>query len=144
MESLNLLLILGILGVFRLFFQPFSKCPKRMTRHLHLIGASKNSGNFTSHKERHEVAKSLIELVLEDGAGSWPPLVNHTLSHWPEALRPYRHIYQELATLLPKATPSLDDEVNTALIAEFRGRFRNLLADRIDLTEVKEVRIRSS
>jgi hypothetical protein len=142
MESLNVLLVVGILGVFQLFFQPLSKFSKRMTCYLHSIRESKNRGNFTPLKEGHEVAKSLNELVLEDGAGSWPPLVDHTLSHWPEALRLYRHIYQELATLLPKATPSLDDQVNTALIAEFRGRFRDLLADRIDLTEVKEVRIR--
>jgi hypothetical protein len=100
MESLNLLLILGILGVFQLFFQPFSKCPKRMTRHLHLIGASKNSGNFTSLKERHEVAKLLNELVLEDGAGFWSPLVTihfhidpKLFDHIGTSIRNLRHFF---------------------------------------------------
>jgi hypothetical protein len=141
MESLNLLIIIGILGVFQLCFQPFSGFPTLMTRYLRSVRVSQSTGKFTPMKEQHEVAKLLNELVREDGAGSWPPLVNHTLSDWPEPLRTYRHIYLELATLLPQETPSLDNRVNTARVAEFRRRFWILLGDRVDLTEVEEVRI---
>jgi hypothetical protein len=140
MESLSLILLVRILGVFKLFFQRFSKLPKRATSYLRSVGASRNIGNFPPIKERHEVVEVLNDLILEDGAGSWPPLVNHTFSDWPEALQPYRYIYQELASLLPQTVPSLDEAINTARIAEFRCRFQDLLADRIDLIEVEEVR----
>ncbi|KAG9190273.1 hypothetical protein G6011_08361 [Alternaria panax] len=86
--------------------------------------------------EHHEVAELLSEMIQKDGAGSWPPLANHTHSTWPAPLQPYKEIYLELAPLLPQATPSLDDEVNTLRIESFRRRFRDSLRDRVDLVEV--------
>jgi hypothetical protein len=76
--------------------------------------------------EHHEVAEKLNDLIKKDGAGSWPPNANHDHAIWPAALRPYKEIYLELASLLPQATPSLDDSVK-------------LLKDRVKTDEVMEV-----
>ncbi|CAI0645391.1 unnamed protein product [Colletotrichum noveboracense] len=84
----------------------------------------------------HEIAAVLSDLVKNDGAGSWPPRANHALGAWPEALRPYRKIYMELAPQIPQANPSLDDNVNLACIAEFRSQFRTLLREEVDLPQV--------
>jgi hypothetical protein len=89
--------------------------------------------------EKHEVAALLGDLIHQDGAGSWPPRANHTESTWPAPLRTYKEIYDELAPLIPQATPSLDDDVNLERITAFRRRFRDLLAEKTDLTAVKEV-----
>jgi hypothetical protein len=89
--------------------------------------------------DQHEVAETMRDLIHKDGAGSWPPNANHTHSSWPAALRPYGEIYLELAALLPQEHPSLDDETNIVRIADFRGRFKSLLAERINLAEVNEV-----
>ncbi|KAI1381467.1 hypothetical protein F4677DRAFT_126953 [Hypoxylon crocopeplum] len=87
----------------------------------------------------HETAAVLSEMILTDGAGSWPPRANHTHNMWPAALRPYKEIYFELARLIPKETASLDDEVNRALIDDFRSSFRKLLAERVDMAQVKDL-----
>lgn len=84
----------------------------------------------------HEAAAALADLIATDGAGSWPPLANHDHGAWPEAVRPYRDIYFELAPLLAVEKPSLDDDVNRARIAHFRSRYRDLLAQRVDLDRV--------
>ncbi|KAF1840882.1 uncharacterized protein K460DRAFT_410277 [Cucurbitaria berberidis CBS 394.84] len=89
--------------------------------------------------EQHEVVSILEELIHKDGAGSWPPRANHTDSTWPVALRSYKEIYQELVLLLPTATPSLNDQVNTTRIANFRLRFRDLLYKRVNLAQVKQL-----
>jgi hypothetical protein len=89
--------------------------------------------------EHHEVAEILSDMIQKDGAGSWPPNANHDHSTWPLPLQPYKEICLELAHLLPQATPSLDDAVNTSLIKEFRRRFRELLNKRVDLVEVNKV-----
>ncbi|KAI1082078.1 hypothetical protein F5B20DRAFT_588167 [Whalleya microplaca] len=88
--------------------------------------------------DRHETAAALATLIHTDGAGSWPPRANHDTSTWPEALRPYKEIYLELAPLIPKETVSLDDEVNTAHILDFRSQFRRLLRN-VDLAKVKQL-----
>jgi hypothetical protein len=89
--------------------------------------------------EHHEVAEKLNDLIKKDGAGSWPPNANHDHATWPAALRPYKEIYLELASLLPQATPSLDDSVNITRIADFRKRFCDLLKERVKMDEVMEV-----
>ncbi|KAI0381402.1 hypothetical protein F5Y04DRAFT_280934 [Hypomontagnella monticulosa] len=95
--------------------------------------------NIKEIADSHETAAVLAELIRTDGAGSWPPRANHSHSTWPAALRPYREIYLELAPLLPKESPSLDDEVNETLITSFRTRFRKLLHDRVDLDQVQQL-----
>ncbi|KAF1832326.1 hypothetical protein BDW02DRAFT_640868 [Decorospora gaudefroyi] len=85
---------------------------------------------------RHVVAEILDDMIQKDGAGSWPPNANHEHSTWPVPLRPFKEIYLELAALLPQATPSLDDKVNTARIEAFRRRFRDSLRERVNLAEV--------
>jgi hypothetical protein len=89
--------------------------------------------------EHHEVAEKLNDLIKKDGARSWPSNANHDHATWPAALRPYKEIYLELASLLPQATPSLDDSVNITRIADFRKRFRELLKDHVKMDEVMEI-----
>ncbi|KAF2109444.1 hypothetical protein BDV96DRAFT_502674 [Lophiotrema nucula] len=89
--------------------------------------------------ERHEVAAVLAEMIHKDGAGSWPPRANHHHPTWPVALQQYKEVYLELASLLPQATASLDDQVNIARIAEFRFRFRELLHERVNLNDVQQL-----
>ena len=84
----------------------------------------------------HETAARLADLVRHDGAGSWPPRAMHSAAAWPEALRPYRAIYDDMAPRLPAADISTDDAVNTARVTAFRGRFDALLAERVDLDAV--------
>ncbi|KAI8313857.1 hypothetical protein K4K61_006483 [Colletotrichum sp. SAR11_59] len=43
----------------------------------------------------------------------------------------------ELAPQIPQANPSLDDNVNLARIADFRSRFRTLLREEVDLSQVE-------
>lgn len=87
----------------------------------------------------HQTAAALADLIHYDGAGSWPPKANHEHSAWPRALQAYKEIYLELAPLLPKMKPSLDDDTNREDIANFRSRFRQLLRDRVDLAKVKHL-----
>lgn len=86
---------------------------------------------------RHEVAWHLSELIEKDGAGDWPPKANH--DNWPRALRPYKDIYFELVPLLSAAPPSLDDDVNTQRRSNYRSLMRKLLAERINISEVKSI-----
>lgn len=84
----------------------------------------------------HELASVLFELLEIDGAGNWPPRVNHNT--WPEALRPYKEIYLELAPLLPTAEPSLDENVNIERRKRFRSLMRSLLSKKINVTQVEQ------
>ncbi|EZF70384.1 hypothetical protein H105_07200 [Trichophyton soudanense CBS 452.61] len=101
------------------------------------------SGNYSriQHlkilKARHETASDLLELVQIDGAGAWPPRTN--FESWPSALRPYHDIYFNIIPLLSTAEPSLDDAVNKKLVGDFRSHMRKLLAEKINLTLVKEI-----
>ncbi|KAI0481314.1 hypothetical protein GGR56DRAFT_688989 [Xylariaceae sp. FL0804] len=94
---------------------------------------------ITNLAGQHDLAAAFSDLVHEDGAGSWPPRANYELIDWPEAIRPYKEIYLEMAPLLPAETPSLDDQVNIQRIATFRLRFQQLLAERVDMTQVREL-----
>ncbi|KAI1394364.1 uncharacterized protein F4822DRAFT_387985 [Hypoxylon trugodes] len=87
----------------------------------------------------HETAAVLAELIHTDGAGAWPPRANHTYSTWPESIRGYTAIYEEMAPLIPQETPSLDDEVNKERIESFRSRFRKLLQGKVDLVQVRSL-----
>jgi hypothetical protein len=143
MELTNLFVLGGLVVVVRLYFRRSSRVPKFAawwsTHSCPMETPKDGIRQFETLNECHEVVEVLNDLVCEDGAGSWPPAANHRLSDWPEPLRPYRHIYLELAALLPQAKPSLDDEVNVSRIAEFRGRFQELLDERVDLAEVIHV-----
>ncbi len=88
-------------------------------------------------KGQHETASILSELFDKDGAGAWPPKANH--DSWPMALRPYKDIYLELIPLLPAAEPSLDDDVNNERRSKYRSLMRKLLAEQINIAQVKEV-----
>ena len=88
-------------------------------------------------KNRHETAVVLSELVEKDGAGSWPPNVDH--DNWPKALQPYKDIYLELIPLLSSAAPSLDDDVNNERRDRYRSLMRKLLAERINISEVQQI-----
>jgi hypothetical protein len=99
------------------------------------------TGEIRTLEEYHEVAEILSDMVRKDGSGSWPPDANHAHVTWPAPLQPYKEIYLELTPLLPQAIPSLEDEVNIARIQDFRQRFRDSLRDRVDLAEVRKVRM---
>lgn len=98
-----------------------------------------NIGDIEAIVDTHEAAAVFVDLVRKDGAGSWPPRANYHHSDWPAALRPYREVLREMAPLLPKKTPSLDDEANLASIADFRSQYRTLLSERIDLAQVEQL-----
>jgi hypothetical protein len=133
----------AILAILLLFLWPFKS--SKVPTWLQSPGTDEKEkrrrkiGNIRALAEQHEVASVLGELIHKDGAGSWPPRANHTGSAWPVALRPYKEVYQQLAPLLPQATPSLDDDVNLARIAGFRSRFRRLLTQRINIAAVTQV-----
>ena len=86
---------------------------------------------------RYEAASVLADLVDKDGAGAWPPKVDH--DSWPAAIRKYKDIYLEMVPLLPAAEPSLDDNINNKRRTEFRSRMRRLLAERISISEVESI-----
>lgn len=89
--------------------------------------------------DKNEIAAAMADLIRTDGAGSWPPKANHSLDAWPLALRPFQEIYFEMATDLATAEVSLDDSVNVARILRFREKFRGLLEERVDITQVRDV-----
>lgn len=89
--------------------------------------------------DKNEIAATLADLIRTDGAGSWPPKANHSPDAWPLALRPFQEIYFEMATDLATAEVSLDDSVNVARILRFREKFRELLQERVDLVQVRDV-----
>ncbi|ATY62009.1 hypothetical protein A9K55_007092 [Cordyceps militaris] len=81
-------------------------------------------------KFHHELRSQFLELVRDDGAGSWPPVARH--DNWPAALRAYKTVYAELAPLLATEEPSLDDDFNVKRCAEFRARMRASLERNVD------------
>lgn len=95
--------------------------------------------DIASIVDRHELAAVFMDLVHKDGAGSWPPRANYLHADWPAALRPYREVLRDMAPLLPKETPSLNDEANLAYITDFRSRYRTQLSHRIDLDQVEKL-----
>lgn len=98
-----------------------------------------NIADIEAIVDTHESAAAFVDLVHKDGAGSWPPRANYLPTDWPAALRPYREVLRDMAPLLPKKTPSLNDEVNLAYIVDFRSRYRTQLSHRIDLDQVEKL-----
>ncbi|KAI1085081.1 hypothetical protein F5B20DRAFT_567796 [Whalleya microplaca] len=145
MSDLDLLTHLALAGTFVILTLSLWKIrtPKAV-----IFGNIKYKMQYSKHRmiedikslsDYHETAAVLTELIHKDGAGSWPPRANHTHSTWPKALQPYKEIYLQLAPLLPRPVPSLDDDVNRAQISKFRSLFGKLLCERIDLVQVKQL-----
>ncbi|KAH7082924.1 hypothetical protein BKA63DRAFT_584078 [Paraphoma chrysanthemicola] len=84
-----------------------------------------------------EVADALATLIYDDGAGSWPPRLNH--DEWPSALSPYKHVYLELVHHLPTANPSLDDNTNNRRRHNFRSLMRKALTERVQMDAVEAI-----
>ncbi|PQE26176.1 Indoleamine 23-dioxygenase protein [Rutstroemia sp. NJR-2017a BBW] len=86
----------------------------------------------------HPAEASLKNLIDVDGAGSWPPRTTYGQA-WPEVLRPYHDIYLELVPSLSTEELSSDDKVNFQRCLDYRVRYRQLLAERIDMKQVAAV-----
>ena len=86
---------------------------------------------------QHETATALLEMVVENGAGSWPPKADH--NGWPPQLRPYKGIYLNLIPLLAVAEPSLDDNVNSQRISNFRSMMSKLLNEHVNYGQIKNI-----
>ncbi|KAH6645348.1 hypothetical protein BKA67DRAFT_595736 [Truncatella angustata] len=82
-------------------------------------------------KVRHDVHSTVMAMINDEGAGSWPPRATH--DEFPPALRAYRQIYAAMAPLLPTANPSLDDESNKIRCQDFRSRMQTLLSEKVDM-----------
>ncbi|KAJ4154926.1 hypothetical protein LMH87_000197 [Akanthomyces muscarius] len=78
-------------------------------------------------------------MIRYDGASTWPPTANHNHDDWSVALRGYKLIYFERASLLPRSTPSLDDGANRMAICKFRELFRDLLRQHLDADAVYDL-----
>lgn len=83
----------------------------------------------------HPTEISLQNLIEVDGAGSWPPKTSYG-QDWPEALRPFHDIYLELVPSLSTADLSSDDHANYKRCLDYRIRYRQMLAERVDLKQV--------
>ncbi|RWA03546.1 hypothetical protein EKO27_g11558 [Xylaria grammica] len=81
------------------------------------------------------VASALIKLVSEDRAGNWPPRVAHYAL--PACFQPYQDIYLKAISGISTTTPMLYDAINKKRMAEFRGTIAKLLAERVNLLDVK-------
>ena len=90
-----------------------------------------------SQKGQSEAVDVLLNLVEQDGAGQWPPLVVY--DDWPSALQPYKDIYHEIVPQLSSSSPLLDDEILMARRESFRSQMRELLKQRINLLEVERL-----
>jgi hypothetical protein len=86
---------------------------------------------------QNEAAVALCKLIQYDGAGKWPPRVDH--DNWPPALVPYKEIYLEMIPLLSSPSVSLDDTINNDIRKRFRTRMSNLLQQRINTQEVEDI-----
>lgn len=121
------------------FLRPFQLFTISRWAKRHDTRAKSIVNSIKATADCHEVAGLLTALIQEDGAGSWPPRANHRHHTWPIALQPYKQIYLELAPLLPQHKASLDHETNRARIANFRSQFRKQLAERVDLSQVRQL-----
>ncbi|KAM3485315.1 hypothetical protein MY8738_001322 [Beauveria namnaoensis] len=93
--------------------------------------------SLRSLRGQHEVVDVLLNLIEQDGAGQWPPLVVY--DDWPSALQPYKTIYHEVIPQLSSSNPLLDDDTLIRRRESFRSRMRELLNERIDLREVERL-----
>ncbi|KAK7055355.1 hypothetical protein R3P38DRAFT_2846584 [Favolaschia claudopus] len=81
--------------------------------------------------------ESLDQLISIGGAGSWPPKASF-VDTWPTSLRPYHHVYNSLAHLIPAEKSSLDDDENTTRIQHLRASLLSELQTNVDLAAVRE------
>jgi hypothetical protein len=80
------------------------------------------------------VSKFLDEMITIGGAGTWPPRAVHG-DAWPSPLRPHHQTFMDLSPALCVEESSLDDEVNSKRISDFRSRLSDALNE-IDLKAV--------
>lgn len=115
-------------------------------QHIHSQSHKSSSGvtffqsrldSLRSLRGQHEVVDVLLNLIEQDGAGQWPPLVVY--DDWPSALQPYKTIYHEVIPQLSSSNPLLDDDTLIRRRESFRSRMRELLNERIDLREVERL-----
>lgn len=85
----------------------------------------------------HELMTAFTTLLIQDGAGTWPPKSSH--SCWPTALRSYKDVYLHMVPYLSAATPSLDDAVNQKRLDMFRSGMRKLLGERVHQERVMRI-----
>jgi hypothetical protein len=147
MEGFPSFTLYGLLSLtlFALFYPPWSKITgsrsgdtdddKRRRRAQNSIVINKIKCQST----RHEVMTALAVLILEEGAGDWPPNAQHDHEMWPSALTAYHDVYIEMAPVLPQLEPSLDNDVNLRRISAFREKYKDLLRRHVDLNEIKTV-----
>lgn len=88
-----------------------------------------------AHKP-HPTVAALQNLVVVDGAGSWPPKTSYGQA-WPEALRPFHDIYLELVPSLSTAEISTDDLSNYQRCLAYRVKYKQILKERINLKQVE-------
>lgn len=81
----------------------------------------------------------MSDMIRHDGASTWPPTANHNHDDWPVALRGYKLMYFELASLQPRSTPSLDDGANRMAICKFRELFHDLLRQHLNADAVSDL-----
>ncbi|KAJ6079751.1 hypothetical protein N7467_009504 [Penicillium canescens] len=93
--------------------------------------------SLRSLRGQNEAVDVLLNLIEQDGAGQWPPLVVY--DDWPSALQPYKDIYHEVVPQLSSSSPLLDDDTPMARRESFRSHMRELLKERIDLLEVERL-----
>lgn len=115
-------------------------------QHIHLqsLGRSVRDSCFRAQLDslrslrgQNEAVEVLLNLIEQDGAGQWPPLVVY--DDWPSALQPYKDISHEVVPQLSSSTPLLDDNTLMARRESFRSRMRELLKERIHLLEVQRL-----
>lgn len=84
----------------------------------------------------HFVSDILQQLIIQDGAGSWPPRAAYG-DYWPLALRPYHEIYLELASSLSVANIPSDSRIIREKRQQYRNQMCSLLSERVNLEAVE-------
>ncbi|KJZ69461.1 hypothetical protein HIM_11144 [Hirsutella minnesotensis 3608] len=98
---------------------------------------TKQNDDIRSLRHKHEIASVFLDLVEQDGAGSWPPRVDY--DSWPAPLQPYQEIYHIMSPLLSTSSPSLSDEYNAKRMANYRMCMRQLLSQRVVMQDVESI-----
>ncbi|KAJ5251104.1 hypothetical protein N7489_001514 [Penicillium chrysogenum] len=93
--------------------------------------------SLRSQRGQNEAVDVLLNLIEQDGAGQWPPLVVY--DDWPSALQLYKDIYHEVVPQLSSSSPLLDDDTLMVRRESFRSQMRELLKELINLLEVERL-----
>ncbi|CAP96197.1 hypothetical protein PCH_Pc21g13000 [Penicillium rubens Wisconsin 54-1255] len=99
--------------------------------------AGSGSLMFPSARSQNEAVDVLLNLIEQDGAGQWPPLVVY--DDWPSALQLYKDIYHEVVPQLSSSSPLLDHDTLMVRRESFRSQMRELLKELINLLEVERL-----